>query len=46
MRDLRKKLLVSFSGGRTSGYMTKTVIDKYSNEYDIKVVFANTGFEN
>jgi 3'-phosphoadenosine 5'-phosphosulfate sulfotransferase (PAPS reductase)/FAD synthetase len=46
MRDLRKKLLISFSGGRTSGYMTKKLIDEYSNEYDIKVVFANTGFEN
>jgi 3'-phosphoadenosine 5'-phosphosulfate sulfotransferase (PAPS reductase)/FAD synthetase len=41
-----KKLLVSFSGGRTSGYMTKMLLDKYSDQYEIKVVFANTGFEN
>lgn len=41
-----KKLVISFSGGRTSGYMTKQILDKKANEYDIKVVFANTGFEN
>lgn len=41
-----KKLVVSFSGGRTSGYMTKKILDTKSNEYDIKVIFANTGFEN
>lgn len=41
-----KKLLVSFSGGRTSGYMTKMLLDKYSDRYEIKVIFANTGFEN
>jgi 3'-phosphoadenosine 5'-phosphosulfate sulfotransferase (PAPS reductase)/FAD synthetase len=41
-----KKLLVSFSGGRTSGYMTKMLLDKYSDKYEIKVIFANTGFEN
>jgi len=43
---LKPKLLISFSGGRTSGYMTKHILDKHSDEYDIKVVFANTGFEN
>lgn len=41
-----KKLVISFSGGRTSGYMTKKILDTRSNEYDIKVIFANTGFEN
>jgi 3'-phosphoadenosine 5'-phosphosulfate sulfotransferase (PAPS reductase)/FAD synthetase len=41
-----KKLVISFSGGRTSGYMTKKILDAKGGEYDIKVIFANTGFEN
>jgi 3'-phosphoadenosine 5'-phosphosulfate sulfotransferase (PAPS reductase)/FAD synthetase len=41
-----KKLVISFSGGRTSGYMTKKILDTKSSDYDIKVIFANTGFEN
>lgn len=43
---MKKRMLISFSGGRTSGYMTKMLLEKYSEEYDFKVVFANTGFEN
>lgn len=39
------KLLVSFSGGKTSAFMTKWILDNWSNMYDIKVVFANTGKE-
>lgn len=42
----KKKLVISFSGGRTSGYMTKKILDAKSDEYNIKVIFANTGFEN
>jgi len=30
----------SFSGGRTSGMMTKLVTDKYSNEYKIINIFC------
>lgn len=39
--------IISFSGGRSSGYMLKNILDAY--EYglpdDIKVTFANTGKE-
>jgi len=42
----KPRLLVSFSGGRTSGYMTKRIIDNWADDYAIVVVFANTGFEN
>lgn len=39
--------LISFSGGRTSGYMLKHIIDAHGGElpHDVKVVFANTGRE-
>lgn len=42
----KENLLLSFSGGRTSAFMTKKVIDNYSDIYNIKVVFANTGLEH
>jgi hypothetical protein len=44
--EQKKKLVISFSGGRTSGYMTKKILDTKSDEYEIKVIFANTGQEN
>ena len=39
--------LISFSGGRTSGYMLKKIIDSYNGTLpqDLYVVFANTGKE-
>jgi hypothetical protein len=40
-------LLLSFSGGKTSAYMTKWMIENKKHEYDdIKILFANTGQEN
>lgn len=42
----KPKLLVSFSGGKTSGYMSLRLKREFSSEYNIKFVFANTGLEN
>lgn len=41
------KLLVSFSGGETSAYMTQLILEHWSFLYDdIVVAFANTGQEH
>lgn len=39
-------LNISFSGGRTSGYMTKKLLDKYRGQREFVVIFANTGREH
>lgn len=43
---MKPKMNISFSGGRTSGYMTKLLIDNWSDKYDFIVTFANTGLEH
>lgn len=43
---MKPKYQISFSGGRTSAYMTKLLLDHFSDKYDFIVTFANTGMEH
>lgn len=43
---MRKKLLISFSGGETSAYMAQWLWNHKQDEFQMKFVFANTGQEN
>lgn len=43
---LRGKTVVSFSGGRTSAYMLRQVLDANEDHGDLMVLFANTGKEH
>lgn len=43
---MKPRLLICNSGGRTSAHMTNRVLQEKSDEYEITVAFANTGFEH
>lgn len=40
------KTVVSFSGGRTSAYLLRQVLDNNDDPSDLLVLFANTGKEH
>ena len=42
----KKKLVISFSGGETSGFMSYWILKHKKDEFDIVCIFANTGQEN
>ena len=42
---MKENLLVSFSGGETSAYLAKWLLDNKSEVYNLIFVFANTGDE-
>lgn len=46
MQKVKKNLLVCRSGGRTSEYMYKYILENHSDEYNIVGIFANTGWEH
>lgn len=43
---MKPKYHISFSGGRTSAYMTFKLLSELSDAYDFIVTFANTGMEH
>lgn len=46
INTMKEKLFVSFSGGKTSAYMSYMLKKDYGHKYDMRFVFANTGLEN
>lgn len=46
MTPPKPRLAVSFSGGETSGRMTKWILENLADTFEIAVTFANTGEED
>lgn len=42
---MKVKLFVSFSGGKSSAYMAKRLVDEWSDYFDFLFLYANTGQE-
>jgi len=43
---IKQDVIVSFSGGRTSGYMCELLLKYYSHLYNLYFIYANTGQEH
>ncbi|MGJ0509087.1 MAG: hypothetical protein ACR652_18590 [Methylocystis sp.] len=43
---MKKRLLITVSGGRTSAYMAYRLLSEYSDVYEMVFVFCNTGGEH
>ena len=43
---VKEKIVVTFSGGRTSGYMCWWLITYMGHLYDFVFIYANTGMEH
>lgn len=46
IKKKKKDLVVSFSGGKTSAFMSAWLIENYSHKYRFHFIFANTGREH
>lgn len=44
--NTKTNLLISFSGGRTSAFMTQWLLENKKDKYNMKVIFSNTGREH
>lgn len=42
---MKEKIVVSFSGGKTSAYMSQWLIKEHGHKYEFVFIFANTGQE-
>lgn len=46
VEEMKQTLVVSFSGGKTSGFMCKWLINNFGHLYDFVFLFSNTGREH